>query len=211
MQFDAFDYIEKIGEAMSIPTEFSMPQDVCPACKSDDICNEQASHDGILEVHCLNCGHEWSEPDPDLPVNGKFTQAQVRKQFLDGDKELPVIQAWLEMADRWLSNGDNDYQTDGFKGLNQRTVGEVLVDFHLADLLFDPLDNNSLNEFLAGPELLVKQIETVVREVSYCFNPRADIEKSVDILANSLAEKLTLAQVENMLDVMNTVVCKLKG
>lgn len=41
---------------------YDNPQDVCPKCGSDDICNEDGPDDGLLPVTCHNCGYCWSEP-----------------------------------------------------------------------------------------------------------------------------------------------------
>jgi Zn ribbon nucleic-acid-binding protein len=44
--------------------EYDSVQDKCPRCgEADNICNEDAPHDGILEVICHECGYQWSEPD----------------------------------------------------------------------------------------------------------------------------------------------------
>lgn len=43
--------------------EFEEPQEVCPACKSDNIANEGPPEDDILHVTCHDCSFQWIEPD----------------------------------------------------------------------------------------------------------------------------------------------------
>jgi hypothetical protein len=145
----------------------------------------------------------------------KFTQAEVQEQLAKYDSEGevgPVIEEWLNMADKWLADGSNEYNTDGFVGLNERTVDEVLMDFHLDDKLVDRLDEKDFDAFYSGDKPLAKQIAILAGRCSYCFAPQADSAATVELLARDMVSQgITLAQAENLLDILNTVVCVLKG
>lgn len=62
------------------------------------------------------------------------------EQVLDGicgstnGIENPVYEAWSDMATDWFQDVD-PYLKDGFTGWNDRTIGEILCDFHYGGLL----------------------------------------------------------------------------
>lgn len=86
----------------------------------------------------------------------KFTKEQVlaEKRAIEAGTTLredsAVYQAWAELADRWLASGDNSYHTEGFKGFNERSPEEIVLDFHLNDLLDAPLTDAEFNACLDG-------------------------------------------------------------
>ena len=82
----------------------------------------------------------------------KFSQKQVLKDIIDyrNGKLLKfnsaIIDAWYDMAEKWLTNNPYCILTHGLKGFNERTPEEILVDFHFSNLLKRPLSAKKLDK-----------------------------------------------------------------
>jgi hypothetical protein len=81
----------------------------------------------------------------------KFTREQIKDQvflIILGDlfiSDSTVYQQWAEYADNHES---------GFKGFNERTLNEIIADFHLNDGLVDPLSDEDFNALLLNGDVV---------------------------------------------------------
>ena len=83
-----------------------------------------------------------------------FSRDQIRNEVTDirNGKIAPIdSEVWFEWADMaadWLIDSPGDYLRDGFQGFNQRSIEQIILDFHIADLLSDPLSDEEFNWYM---------------------------------------------------------------
>lgn len=64
--------------------------------------------------------------------------------------ETPIYDQWHELAMEWLSQDDGEYAYDGFIGFRDRSVNQILLDFHLAGQLIDPFTDSEVDSILGA-------------------------------------------------------------
>jgi hypothetical protein len=102
------------------------------------------------------------------------------KQIHDGGRSRAsstVYQAWAELADDWLANGNGEHHTGGFKGFDERTPEEIILDFDLNDMLTVPLTATEQAHYMTPPvdeikPQLTKFIKDYAKRVG-CTEPQA--------------------------------------
>lgn len=84
----------------------------------------------------------------------KFTRKQVLEQVSavqSGElvrEDSAVVEKWFEMADQWLA--EHDDAEGGFRGFDERTPEQILLDFDQNDLLLDQLSDDELFKLLGN-------------------------------------------------------------
>lgn len=84
----------------------------------------------------------------------KFSREVVLDQVSDVQNgelsrhESQVYEAWSNLAEEWLASGN--HAESGFRGFDDRTPEQILIDFSMNDLLLDPLSEDELFKLLGN-------------------------------------------------------------